>query len=1025
MDLVSIREKLQGHAGKKFWRSLAELTGTRESLDFLHREFPYGSSPDAPGLTRRETLKLMAASAALAGLTACTKLPTEKIVPYAQAPPEEFVPGKPVFYATAIPWQGFATGLLVESHMGRPTKVEGNPAHPASLGATDIFAQASLLTLYDPDRAKVVSYNGRIGSWSKFLTVVEQHRRELASTKGAGLRVLTETITSPTLADQLRALLAQFPLAKWHQYEPCGRDSAREGSRLAFGEYLDAVYRFDQAQVILSLDSDFLSYGPGSVRYARDFADKRRMASEQSSMNRLYVVETAPSNTGAVADHHLPLRPSEIEAFARAVASRLGVKMPAASATALPPTAVPWIEPLVRELQNNRSSSVVIAGDQQSHVVHALAHAMNHALDNAGNTIIYTDSVEANPVDQIASLRELVSNIDAGRVDTLVILDGNPAFTAPADLEFRKHLLKVQERIHLSLYEDETAELCHWHIPEAHYLEAWSDARSHDGTASIIQPLIAPLYDGKSAHELLAVFLGQPDRAGYSIVRDYWQRQHLAPNFDPFWGQSLSDGLISGTASPAKSLKLSENFAESVSQNVAPGFGPAPATLKGGATLPASIPAGGSQGLEIAFRPDPTVWDGRFANNGWLQELPKPFTKLTWDNAALLGVTTALRLGVANGDVARLRYQGREVRAPIWIVPGHAEESVTVHLGYGRTRAGSVGNGVGFNAYALRTSDRPWTSAGLVAEKTGEKYELVSTQHHHLIDTEGKGAEEESVEAFRRDLIRVATIEEYRKNPSFAKEPLDQSTNGESLYPAYKYEGLAWGMTIDLNTCVGCNACVVACQSENNIPVVGKDQVARGREMHWIRVDTYYRGGLENPEAYNEPVPCMHCENAPCEYVCPVGATVHSPEGLNEMVYNRCVGTRYCSNNCPYKVRRFNFLLYQDWTTPSLFALRNPDVTVRSRGVMEKCTYCIQRINEVKIAAEKEDRQVREGEIQTACQQVCPSQAIVFGNINDPKSRVSKLKAQSRNYGLLTDLNTRPRTTYLARLRNPNPDIKE
>lgn len=997
--------KPRARPGAEFWRSLEELAGTEESRASLRHEFPYGPAPEAPGLSRRETLKLMAASAALAGLTACTKLPTEKIVPYAQQRPEEFVPGKPAFYATALAFQGFATGLLVESHMGRPTKVEGNPAHPASLGATDIFAQASLLTLYDPDRAKVVIYNGRIGSWSKFLTTVEASRAELASKQGAGLRVLTETISSPTLADQMRALLSQFPLAQWHQFEPCGRDSAREGSRLAFGEYVNTVYRFDRAEVILSLDSDFLCFGPGSVRYARDFAQKRRMANEQASMNRLYVVEATPSNTGAAADHRLPLRPSEIEAFARAVASRLGVRGRGGPGTALPNPAARWMGALVRDLQNHRGSSIVVAGDQQPPIVHALAHALNVTLENVGKTVVYTDPVEANPGNQIESLRELVSDINAGQVTRLVILSGNPVFTAPADLQFAESLLKVKERIHLSLYEDETAELCHWHIPEAHDLEAWGDARAYDGTASIVQPLIAPLYDGKSAQELLAVFLGQPDRAGYSIVREYWQRRKLASDFEPFWEQSLNDGLIAGTALPLKPVKLSESFTAASGNH------------------PALGESSETPGIEIIFRPDPTIWDGRFANNGWLQELPKPLTKLTWDNAALLSVKTARRHALQNGDVVRLRCEGGEIHAPIWITPGHADDSLTLHLGYGRRRAGSVGNGAGFNAYFLRTSTRPWISAALEIERAGARRDLVSTQHHHLI--ESKNQEEESEAAFRRDLVRVATLDEFRKDPDFARDPEDQPAKAQSLYPGFKSDGMAWGMTIDLNSCVGCNACVLACQSENNIPVVGKDQAARGREMHWIRIDTYYRGGLENPEIYNEPVPCMQCENAPCEYVCPVGATVHSPEGLNEMIYNRCVGTRYCSNNCPYKVRRFNFMLYQDWTTPSLFAMRNPDVTVRSRGVMEKCTYCIQRINEVKIAAEVQDREIRDGEIQTACQQVCPTQAIVFGNINDSTSRVSKLKAQSRNYGLLTDLNTRPRTTYLAKLRNPNPEIEE
>ena len=1005
-------------ATKRFWRGLDELAEMPEYKDSavgaelvaaLGRR-PASAGPERPeigGIGRRDILKLMAASAALAGLTACTKLPAEKIVPYAQQSPEEFIPGKPLFYATAMPFWGVGTGLLVESHMGRPTKVEGNPGHPGSLGAADIFAQASVLGLYDPDRSQVTVRNGRIGSWSAFLTGMDELRLELAGNKGAGLRLLTETVTSPALADQIHTLLAQFPAARWHQFEPCGRDGAREGSRLAFGEYVNTVYRFDQADVILSLDSDFLCSGPGSLRYAHDFANKRRIAGPQSLMNRLYVVESAPSATGAMADHRWPMRAGDVEAFARFVAEGLGVEALSGRPPEFSNVPADWVAALGRDLLQHHGASLVVAGDQQPPVVHALAHAMNEALGNVGTTVYYTAPLEANPVNQLQSLRELVSDIDAGHVEVLLILGGNPVFTAPADLQFGKKLLKVGLRIYLGLYEDETAELCHWHIPQAHYLESWGDVRAFDGTVSIIQPLIAPLYEGKTAHELLAVFLGQPGRAPHSVVHDYWKGQKPAPNFEAAWESWLNEGVIAGTALPAKPVKVTPDLQTRLLE-----------TLPGGRS--------GGNSLEIVFHPDPTIWDGQFANNGWLQELPKPLTKLTWDNAAMLSLSSAAGLGVKNGDIVKIGLRGREVQAPVWIVPGHANDSVTVHLGYGRWRAGKVGTGIGFNAYAIRSSNAPWFASGLEIAKTGETYSLVTTQHHHIITGEHhKKEEEESVASARRDLVRVATLEEYRKNPDFAKDPEEQTTRAPSLYPGFKDEGYAWGMSIDLNSCIGCNACVVACQSENNIAVVGKDQVARGREMHWIRVDTYFRGALENPETYNEIVLCMQCENAPCEYVCPVGATVHSPEGLNDMVYNRCVGTRYCSNNCPYKVRRFNFYLFQDWTTPSLMAMRNPNVTVRSRGVMEKCTYCIQRINARKIEAEEQEREVRDGEILTACQQTCPTQAIVFGNINDPNSRVSKLKAQTTNYTLLTDLNTRPRTSYLARLRNPNPEIKE
>ncbi len=993
LDLVQIQAKLDQSPEKRVWRGLEELAGTPEYRDFLECEFPHDPRADQQGVSRRNMLKLMGASAALAGLTACTKMPMQKIVPYAQQRPEDFVPGKPLFYATAMPLAGYGTGLLVESHMGRPTKVEGNPSHPASLGAANVAAQASVLGLYDPDRAQVVVYHGRIGDWSTFLISMDQRRSDLLELKGAGLRILTGMITSPALADQIRSVLAQFPQAKWHQYEPLNRDTVREGSKQAFGEYVNTVYHFDRADVVVSLEADFLTAGPGAVRYARDFADKRRVTGPESTMNRLYVAESTPTVTGAMADHRVPMRARDVEAFARALAEGLGIK----GANPAAPAPVSWIPALVRDLQNHRGTSIVIAGEQQPPAVHALAHAMNDILGNVGKTVDYIAPVEANPVNALQSLKELIADIDAGHVDTLFILGVNPVYNAPVDLQFAKHLLKVKLRIHLSLYEDETAELCHWHVPEAHLLESWGDVRAYDGTLSIIQPLIAPLYDGKSAHEILAVLGGQPGATGHDIVRNYWQRQEPAANFEQFWQTSLNNGVIADSAFAPKPVKL-------------------------GSPLATTATKASMGGIEIVLRPDPSIGDGSFANNSWLQELPKPLTKLTWDNAALVSPASARKLGVTNGDVVKVTGNGQGVEAPIWITPGQANDSLTLHLGYGRRRAGHVGTGIGFNAYLLSTSENLWMGSANV-QKTGKTYRLVTTQHHHIMGKEGAEREEESVAALQRKLVRGATLEEFHKDPAVTREEGEE--NGPSIYPPYPYNGNAWGMTIDLNSCIGCNACVVACQSENNIAVVGKEQVANGREMQWIRIDTYFEGGLENPGIYNQAVPCMHCENAPCEYVCPVGATVHSPEGLNEMIYNRCVGTRYCSNNCPYKVRRFNFELWSDWTTPSLKPMRNPDVTVRSRGVMEKCTYCIQRINRVKLAAEKEDREIHDGEILTACQQTCPAQAIVFGNINDKDSRVAKMKAQTRNYGILEDLNTRPRTTYLAKLRNPNPEIKE
>ncbi len=982
LDLAAIRERLARSTGQEYWRSLEELAGTEDFQWFLDNEFPREASAFRSAVDRRQFLQLMGASLALAGLNACTRQPTEKIVPYVRQP-EEIVPGRPLFFATALPLGGVASGVLVESHMGRPTKVEGNPEHPASLGATDAFAQASVLTLYDPDRSQVITNVGEIRPWSAFVAAMRSALEGQREQSGAGLRVLTETITSPTLADQLRQLHTAFPAAQWHQYEPMHDDNAIAGARAAFGEDVDTRYRFDQADVILSLDADFLACGPGHMRYVRDFTAKRRVQGKHTEMNRLYAVESTPTNTGAMADHRLPLRAGQIEDFARAVAASLGVPVQAPAGLEVH---AKWIAALARDLQKHRGASIVIVGSEQPPVVHTLTHAMNAALGNVGHTVAYAEPVAAKPTLQTQSLRDLVGDMQAGKVALLLIVGGNPVFNAPADVPFAAALSKVPLSVHLGLYNDETSQLCHWHIPEAHPLESWSDGRAYDGTITIMQPLIAPLYDGKTTHEMLAVFSDRPERSSHDIVREYWTGRHGAGAFELFWRKTLHDGFIPDSASPAKQVTL-RPVASLDSRGISDG-----------------------RGLEIIFRADPTIFDGRFANNGWLQELPKSLTRLTWDNAALIAPATAERLGLSNEDVVELAYGGRTVRAPIWILPGHAPDAVTVHLGHGRTHAGKVGTGSGFNAYALRTADAPWFGSGLQLRKTGDRHPLASTQHHHSMEG--------------RPLVRVATLEEYRTHPEFAHEMEEQPAPDDTLYPPeHPYEGNAWGMTIDLSSCVGCNACVVACQAENNIAVVGKTEVARGHEMHWLRVDRYYAGALDNPETYHQPVPCMHCENAPCEIVCPVGATVHSSEGLNDMVYNRCVGTKYCSNNCPYKVRRFNWFLYTDWTTESLKPLRNPDVTVRSRGVMEKCTYCVQRISHARIDAQKESRPIRDGEVVTACQQVCPAEAITFGNINDKNSRVAQLKAEPRNYALLSSLNTRPRTTYLARLRNPNPEI--
>ena len=1002
IDLQRVREQLQ-QGGPPLWRSLEEVADTAEFRNYLHREFPANASDWLDPVGRRGFLKLMSASMALAGATACTVQPQELIVPYVRQPEDE-IPGKPLFFATAMTLGGVATGLLVESHEGRPTKIEGNPDHPASRGATDLFAQGSVLTLYDPDRSKTVLHLGEIRPWSAALAAVRGGLSAQAATRGAGLRLLTETVASPSLAAQIQQLLAQQPNAKWIQWEPVNRDNARAGARTAFGQYLEPHYDLTQADVIVSLDADFLSSeGAHNLHYMRQFASRRRVEDNADNLNRLYVVESNHTVTGGRADNRLALKSSQIEAFARAVAAQSGV---AGIIGTAPAGSDAFVDAIAQDLAAHRGRAVVMVGDSQPAAVHLIAHAINAAI---GAPVTYLPTPELVPGEQTAALRELVADIRAGQVQMLVILgESNPVFSAPADLQFGKAIQSVSLRVHSGMFFDETAQQCHWHVPAAHYLEAWSDARTIDGTVSIVQPLIQPLYGSKSVHEVMATLSERPERSGYDTVREYWfawaalnrttgstgstgstsaPASAAAAEFEQRWRKWLHDGFIAGTAAMPTAAALAPDVATRI-------------------TAGAAI-----DGLEVNFRRDPTVYDGRFANNGWLQELPKPMTKLTWDNAALMAPATADANGLHNGDIIAITHDGRTINVPAWVVPGHAKDAITLTVGYGRPLAGDLGSGTGFNTYALRGSSAMFFGGATIV-RTGDAYDLVGTQDHWAIEDKNTG------------IVRAATLEEFKQNPAFVKQmehlKLDKRI---SLYADKEYRGQQWGMAIDLNTCTGCTACVIACVAENNIPVVGKAQVKRNREMHWLRIDRYFAGSPDTPDTYVQPMPCQQCENAPCEVVCPVSATVHSAEGLNDMVYNRCVGTRYCSNNCPWKVRRFNFLLYQDWNTPEFKLQRNPDVTVRSRGIMEKCTYCVQRINAARIQAKREDRAIRDGEILTACQAVCPTDAIVFGDINDPNSRVARLKGSPRNYATLEDLNTRPRTTYLAAVKNPNPAL--
>ncbi len=1067
-DFTALRNKILQQNGKEYWRSVEEFVDAPEFEEFVKHEYPQHAEEWENGLSRRNFIKVMGASLALAGLSGCVIQPAEKIVPYVRQP-EEIVPGKPLFFATAMTLKGEATGLLGKSNEGRPTKIEGNPEHPQSLGATDVRAQAALLDLYDPDRSKEITYRGNPRTWQNFMTELRGKIDENRVDGGAGVRFLTETVTSPTMIAQFRQILTELPNARWYQYEPINDDNAIAGAKLAFGSAAKPVYKFDQATRILSLDKDIFS--DFNVRYIKDFNKGRAYSEEKKEINRLYAVETTMTLTGGKADHRLAVKPSQMPEIVKAIAAAIGVS--GASTTYAENAA--WIQGLAKDLQANRGKSVVVVGDNQPPVVHALGYAMNAALGNVGTTVSYVEPFQANAdVLQIDQLRHLVSEIDNGAVKMLVMLGGNPAYNTPADLKLNLDRFKVDQndaegrkvplRIHLGQHYDETAEICHWHVSEKHFLEAWGDSRAFDGTISITQPLVAPLYESHSAYEVAQLFFKENyDKKDLDIVKEFWQRQGFgnAPRalataanttqaqtrtnqvtsasptqttapaspvtnatgasrtFEDNWRKVVHDGFVANSAATAKSVSVSGNFANQ----------PAAPTSNGA--------------LEIAILPDPSVYDGRFTNNGWMQELPNPLTKITWENVALISPNTAKRLGINQGvdgeeyvggsqgtpflntrggnllsDLVTLNFEGAAIKKPVpmWIAPGQPDDVITIYMGYGRTRSGNIGTDLGYSAFDVRHSNAQWFGTGSV-DKRGEQGTIASTQIH--FNMEG------------RDLLNVWNVEDVEARHEELKEKQEEENRGykDSMYPQYEYAGNKWGMTIDLNSCVGCNACVLACQSENNIPVVGKEQVERSREMHWMRVDAYYSGdNINEPEGPSfQPVLCQQCEQAPCEVVCPVHATAHSAEGLNDMVYNRCIGTRYCSNNCPYKVRRFNFLLYQDWDTPQYKLMRNPEVTVRSRGVMEKCTYCTQRIASARIEAEKDGRRVRDGEIVTACQSVCPADAIVFGDMNDPNSEIVKMKNDPRNYILLNELNTQPRTTYLSALKNPNremPDFK-
>jgi molybdopterin-containing oxidoreductase family iron-sulfur binding subunit len=965
------------------WSSREQLADDPEFQEWLNREFPAGVSEFSDPLARRQFIRLMGASLALMGLGACTRPPQQKIVPYLEQP-EMLVSGQPLFFATAMPFNGSATGILVESNEGRPTKIEGNPSHPLSRGATSIFEQASVLTLYDPDRSKTVIHNNQIETWENFVFAWRKEQDQQLSEGGRTLRFLVDLVASPTALWQISQLQNRFPEASWHQWEPVSRTTIIEGHRSLLGEPAEPEFRLQEADVIVAFDSDFLFESPFRLANARAFAERRNYErSDFSDPNELFVAEPSPTITGSMAEQRLAISARDIAKAVDLLASRLGVggRKGSTEDSALNN----WTNRCATKLQASRGRSLVIAGLRQPPIVHQWVYSLNLALGNIDRTVIYRKTEPPGLSRPFATIAELANDLDAGRAQALIILGGNPIFDAPANLRFREKVARARFSLHHALYQDETSNACHWHIPEPHFLESWSDVTACDGTTTIVQPLITPLYDCYSRHQLFALCLGQVAASDYELVRQYWQSNGGWSDFEHQWRQVLNDGLVPNKADAV----INQPKSVTPAQPVFAGFTE-------------------SRKIELSFHPDPTLWDGRFANNGWLQELPKPLTRITWDNPALVSPVLANELQVVNGDVVEIRNGEAKIEIPIWILPGQATRTISLHLGGGRTNAGETGNGVGVNTYQLRTDVALWSVSDIEVRRTGRHTQLASTQLHHSMQG--------------RDLVRTRALDEFVKQQIPNTEKVEKPEPDETLYN-FRVMLTAehqWGMVINLNTCIGCNACVIACQAENNIPIVGKDQVGRGREMHWIRIDRYFEGEPDSPKLYHQPIPCMHCETAPCELVCPVEATVHSAEGLNQQIYNRCIGTRYCSNNCPYKVRRFNFLQFADTKTPSRQLGWNPQVTVRSRGIMEKCTYCVQRIRAVEIDAEKGNRPVKDGEIVPACAQVCPAQAITFGDINDPNSRVARLKANALNYGLLDELNTRPRTTYFAKVISGN-----
>ncbi len=1013
--------------GKKYWRSLGQRENSPEFRGWLEREFPQGAAEfDGGDVSRRNFVQLMGASMALAGLSfsGCRR-PEKHLVPFTRGA-EWSIPGKALFFATAYPTRKGALPLVVATYDGRPVKIEGNPAHPASKGATDLQTQSSILDFYDPDRSRFFLQKGAKSDATAFEKAIDDLIGKAAD--GNGLAFLLDEVSTPS-RERLRGLIAKkFPKATWTTYEPLAGEQAA-----VFGPGINAVPVVESADVILSLDHDFLGTD-GDVATCRAFSARRSVSKgPDSKMNRLYVVENRYTVTGGISDHRLRLPASQIGSFAEALAAELGAKDPSLAALAqaakFPAAKInpDWVKYLAEDLAANKGKSLVLVGSRQPAAVQFLVAAINSSLGNLGKTLVGRKSSAATT----QTLPQLAKQVNDKQVRAIIIVGGNPAYNAPADLEWTKLQSSVETVIRVGSYEDETSVGAAWHAPLAHFLESWGDAYSTDGSYVSVQPMILPLYGAWSENDVLAKFAGLPKPSGPEIVQDTFRSIAKPADFTVAWAKFLHDGFIEASAPAPAALQFN---AGAVGQFF--GQGAAPVAV-------------GENNYEVVFTACSKVDDGRFNNNGWLQEVPDPITKITWDNAALISPATAKKLGIrdygiseprANGhvDMVEIKVGNATLEVPALVAPGHADNSVSLALGYGRSVIGRVGVGTGFDAYKLRSSANPYIATGASIRVTGKSYPLAITQEHGVL--EGRGA----------DLTREATLGEYKDNRDnkeyFKKMGMDAHIpKNVSLYSNPPLNDIhAWGMTVDLNVCTGCSACMVACQAENNIPIVGKRQVIDGREMHWIRTDRYFASegdkDFDEPELVSQPMMCQHCENAPCETVCPVNATVHSEDGLNVMAYNRCIGTRYCANNCPFKVRRFNFFDYNQrkitelrkWnlisekgTEDSLKLSKNPNVTVRMRGVMEKCTFCVQRIQEAKIATkvavrDSGDVRIPADSFTSACAQVCPTGAITFGDINNPASTVSKIRADERGYRLLEYLDIKSRVTYLARIRNPN-----